>query len=124
MEKIKKEPKNRGTNGSNFLQSLQGIWRWAYRLRSILLAFPVVVTAVVMAIYNMTKLPEIVGINLQSNGEYAMVITRGVAVMGPLALTAVCLLLMFCSKRVLYPWLISLFSLALPLLFLFTSTFP
>ena len=109
---------------SQFLYSLRNVWRWVYRLRSILLAFPVVVTAVVMAIYNLTNLPEIVGINMQSNGEYAMVVTRAVAVMGPLALTAVCLLLMFCSKKVLYPWLISLFSLVLPLLFLFITTFP
>ena len=119
MAKVKEESRRIHT-----LRVIRDIWRWAYRLRSILLAFPVVVTAVIMAIYNMTKLPEIVGINIQSNGEYAMAITRGVAVMGPLALTSVCLLLMFCSKKVLYPWLISLFSLVLPLLFLFTSTFP
>lgn len=99
-------------------------WRWTFRLRSIILAIPVVVTAVFLAIYNMIKLPEIVGLNMQSNGEYAMAVTKGVAVIGPLALTVVCLLLMFCSKKVLYPWLISVFSLALPLLLLFTSTFP
>ena len=124
MANIKDKPRKQGVDWYRVLQVARDIWRWVYRLRSILLAFPVVVTAVIMAIYNMTKLPEIVGINMQSNGEYAMAITRGVAVMGPLALTAVCLLLMFCSKRVLYPWLISVFSLALPLLFLFTSTFP
>lgn len=105
------------------LRGLRSIWRWVYRLRSVVLAIPVLVAAIILAIYNMANLPEIIGINMQANGEYTQAITRGVAVMGPLALTAVCLLLMFCSKRVLYPWLISLFSLVLPLVFLFTSTF-
>ena len=105
------------------LRGLRTVWRWAYRLRSVVLAIPVLVTAIIMAIYNMANLPEIIGINIQSNGEFTQAITRGVAVMGPLALTAVCLLLMFCSKKVLYPWLISLFSLALPLVFLFMSAF-
>ena len=100
------------------------IGRWAYRLRSILLALPVIVASVVLAVYSSSKLPEYVGLNMQTTGEYATVISRNVAVMGPLALTAMCLLLMFCSKKVLYPWLISVFSLALPLLFIFTSTFP
>lgn len=124
MAKTREASTHTSRNHNQFLYSLRNVWRWIFRLRSILLAFPVVVTAIIMAIYNLTNLPEIVGINMQSNGEYAMVVTRAVAVMGPLALTAVCLLLMFCSKKVLYPWLISVFSLVLPLLFLFTSTFP
>lgn len=98
--------------------------KWIYRLRSIVLAFPVAVAAVVLAINNARKLPEIVGINMQANGEYARAISRGVAVMGPLAITALCILMMFCSKKVLYPWLISVFSLVLPYVFLFMCNFP
>ncbi len=112
-------------------QKLNKIWdnacyigTWAYKLRSVLLSIPVAIAAISLAIRNMAKLPEQVGLNLQANGEYAMVVGRGVAVMGPLAVTAVCLLLMFCSRRVVYPWLISLFSLTLPLLLWFTNTFP
>ncbi|MBR4108946.1 MAG: hypothetical protein IKK41_01295 [Oscillospiraceae bacterium] len=112
-------------------QKLKKIWdnvryigTWAYKLRSVLLSIPVAIAAISLAIRNMAKLPEQVGLNLQANGEYAMVVGRGVAVMGPLAVTAVCLLLMFCSRRVVYPWLISLFSLVLPLVILFTNTFP
>ena len=105
------------------LRGLRTVWRWVYRLRSVVLAVPVLITAVILAIYNMANLPEIIGINIQANGEVTQAITRGVAVMGPLALTAVCLLLMFCSKKMLYPWLISVFSLALPLVFLFISAF-
>lgn len=100
------------------------IGKWIYRLRSILLAIPVIVAAIVLASYNIVNLPEYVGLNLRADGEYATIITRGMAVLSPLALTSVCLLMMFCSKKILYPWLISLFSLILPLIFLFTSTFP
>ena len=105
------------------LRSVRTVWRWVYRLRSVILAIPVAVIAVLLAVHNMTNLPEIVSINTQVSGEYTYAIARSVAVMGPLALTAVCLLLQFCSKRVLYPWLISVFSLVIPLAFLFTSAF-
>lgn len=102
----------------------KAIGTWIYRLRSVLLAIPVVVVAMELARRNMERLPENVGINLLANGEYAQMISRDVAVIGPLAVTAVCLLLMFLSRRVLYPWLISLFSLVLPLLIWVTNVFP
>ena len=108
----------------DLLENVRYIGTLAYKLRSVLLSIPVAVAAIALALRNMIKLPEQVGLNLQANGEYAMVVGRGVAVMGPLAITAVCLLLVFCSRRVVYPWLISLFSLALPLLILITNTFP
>lgn len=100
------------------------IGKWIYRLRSVLLAIPVGIGAGILASRNMRLLPEAVGINLLANGEYQWMVNRNVAVMGPLAITAVCLLLMFCSRKVLYPWLISLFTLALPLLIWVTNVFP
>lgn len=103
---------------------LRSVWKWAFRLRSVILAIPVAVGAVVLAIFNQANLPDMVGINMQASGEYAQMVGKGVAVLGPLAVTAVCLLMTFCSRKVLYPWLISLFSLALPLLIYFTNTFP
>lgn len=102
----------------------QELWKWAYRLRSIVLVVPVAAAAVVLALHNLARLPAEVGINIQPDGQYAQMISKGVAVMGPLALTAVCLLMVFFSKKVLYPWLISLFSLALPLLIYITNIFP
>lgn len=104
-------------------QKLKSLWKWAYRLRSVILAIPVAAGAVFLAIYNEATLPAKVGINLQSSGEYAQMVSREVAVFGPLAVTAVCLLMTFCSKKVLYPWLISLFSLVLPLVILLTNAF-
>ena len=99
-------------------------WKMVYRLRSVILAIPVAVGAVFLAIHNQAKLPDMVGINIQASGEYAQMVSKSVAVLGPLALTAVCLLMVFCSKKVLYPWLISLFSLVLPLLVYITNIFP
>lgn len=97
---------------------------WIYRLRSVLLAIPVALAALKLAEKNMERLPEMVGINLQASGEYAYLIPRDVAVMGPLAVTALCFLLMFCSRRVVYPWLISIFTLVLPILIWVTNIFP
>lgn len=100
------------------------IWKWIYNLRSILLAVPVVIVAIRLAILNMSRLSDKVGILILSSGEYQWMVDKGIAVMGPLAVTAACLLLMFLSRRVVYPWLISVFSLALPLLIYITNVFP
>ena len=95
-----------------------------FRLRKLVLAAPVVYAAVKLAYYNRVHLPEQVGINIQSTGEFAQMITRDMAVMGPLGLTAACLLLMLCSRKALYPWAISIFTLVLPLLILFSNLYP
>ena len=95
-----------------------------FRLRKIVMAVPVVWLALKLASYNRENLPEQVGINLQSSGEFAQMITRDMAVMGPLGLTIACLLLMFCSRKAMYPWAISIFTLALPLLILISNLYP
>ena len=99
------------------------ICTWIYRLRRIFMAAPVVFLAVRIAIANMNRLPETVGINLQSNGEFAMMVTRAYAVFGPLCVTGFCLLLMFCSRKTIFPWIISIFSLVLPYLIYFTNLY-
>jgi len=106
------------------MDTVRSVWKWVYRLRSVILAIPVAVGAIVLALHNQANLPETVGINIQATGEYAQTVGRSVAVLGPLAVTAVCLLMVFCSRKVLYPWLISLFSLVLPLLVYITNVFP
>ena len=105
-------------------QVIKGICKWIYRLRSVILAVPVAVAAIVLAIQNQAKLPNMVGLDIQTTGEYAQVVSKNIAVMGPLAITALCLLMMFLSRRVVYPWLISVFSLVLPLVLYFTNIFP
>ena len=95
-----------------------------FRLRKLVLAVPVVYWALKLAFYNREHLPEQVGINIQSSGEFTHTIARDLAVMGPLGLTVACLLLMFCSRKAMYPWAISVFTLVLPLLILFSNLYP
>lgn len=95
-----------------------------YRLRKVFLAIPVGWGAVYLAFYNLKHLPKVVGLDLQISGDFDIQVVRELAVLGPVALTALCLLLMFVSRRTLTPWLVSIFSLALPVLILLTNAFP
>ena len=99
------------------------IFTWIFRLRKVLMAVPVVVLAFRIAVSNMERLPEHVGLNLQSSGEFAMMVTRSYAVFGPLCVTGFCLLLMFCSRKALFPWIISIFTLVLPYLIYWTNLY-
>ena len=100
------------------------IWKYIYRLRKVFMAIPVGWGAVSLALYNQANLPAVVGLDLQTSGDFNIQVVRELAVLGPLALTAVCLLLMFVSRRTLTPWMVSLFSLAVPVLILVTNIFP
>lgn len=100
------------------------IWNYILKFRKIFFAIPIGVAAVHLALNNMKELPAMVGLGLQSNGEFAIQVIREIAVLGPVAVTAFCLLLMFCSRRILTPWIVSAVSLLLPLLILLTNTFP
>lgn len=100
------------------------IFLWAFRLRKFVLAAPVLYYALKLADYNREHLPELVGVNLQSTGEFAQYISRNMAVMGPLGLTIGCLILMFCSRKAMYSWAISVFTLTLPLLLLLSNAYP
>ena len=99
------------------------ICSWIYKLRKLIMAAPVVYLAIRIAIANSNRLPEAVGMNLQSSGEFAMMVTRNYAVFGPLLVTGFCLLLMFCSRKTLFPWIISIFSLVLPYLIYLTNIY-
>ncbi len=95
-----------------------------YHLRKVILAAPVVYYAIKLAQYNMEHLPSVVGINMQANGAFADMLSRELAVMGPLGVTAACLVLMFLSRKALYPWAISVFTLALPIVLLLSNRYP
>ena len=120
----KKEIQSEPKKGNLVLRIIRGFFRWVYYLRSIFFAIPVVLGALYLASYNMENLPEQVGIDLQATGEYAFMISREMAVMAPLAVTGACLVLMIFSRRMIYPWLISIFTLVLPVLLLITNIFP
>lgn len=103
---------------------LKSIGVWVFKLRKIILSIPVLYVAVSLALNNLNQLPEKVGITLEASGEFGLVVGRELAVLGPLGVTAACLLLMFCARKTLYPWVISVFTLVLPVLILFVNTYP
>lgn len=125
---LKKDTADRvDTSGSLYsrIKSVIGvIVMCLYRLRKVVLAAPVAYYALKIAAYNMQHLPEEVGIGLLSTGEFAQMIGRNMAVTGPLALTAACLVMMFLSRKAMYAWAISVFSLVLPFLLLFSNIYP
>lgn len=97
---------------------------YLYHFRKLLLSIPVIAASIYLARLNWTQLPDEVGLSLMANGQFAQTVAKEAAVYGPMAVTAVCLLLMVCSRRALYPWLISVFTLVLPVLILVTNIFP
>lgn len=97
---------------------------WAWRMRKVLLAIPIVYWSIWLGRLNYSLLPDLVGLNLQTTGEYAMYINKNAATYGPLAVTMGCLLMMFLSRKTLYPWLVCLVTLAIPLAILLTNIFP
>ncbi|MBE6959166.1 MAG: hypothetical protein E7448_00360 [Ruminococcaceae bacterium] len=105
-------------------RAVKNVSSYVIKMRKIFLAIPVVWGAIYMAIYNEANLPAIVGLDLQTNGDFGIQVIRELAVLGPVVITGVCLLLMFCSRRLLTPWLVSMFSLLLPVIILITNTFP
>ena len=99
-------------------------WPWIWRFRKVLFAIPVVYCALYLARLNWNVLPEQVGLSLQSTGEYAKYISREMAVYAPMGITGGCLAMMFLSRKTVYPWMICMFSMLLPLLILITNIFP
>ena len=58
------------------------------------------------------------------NGGFEQMMARETAISITMAITVACLVFMFFSRKTVYPWLISLMSLLLPLLLIVTNTFP
>ena len=106
------------------MRVLRIVWQYIVKLRKIILSVPVIWGALSLAMKNMQELPEYVGLDLQPDGTFAMQIGRFPAVALPLLATLACLFLMFISRRTLTPWLVSVFSLALPVIILVINIFP
>ncbi len=112
------------------------IWKVIYSLRGILISAPVAAAALLIASWAQQNLPEVVQIThvvIDRDAENALfglfvmtsdLITRDVAIFVPLVLTGFCLLMTVLSKKVLYPWLISIFTLCLPIVMWALNTYP
>ena len=95
-----------------------------YHLRKPALTVPVVLAALKVYAYAQENMPEVVGILLKEDGSYYKMMDKAVVINSCMGLTAICLGLMFLSRRTIYPWLISLFTLVLPILVIVTNIFP
>lgn len=113
---------------STVWQKVKKIWRiarpWIWQFRKVLLALPVVYLMLYFARLNWNVLPDLVGLNLQTSGDYARYISKEIAVYFPMGVTGGCLAMMFLSRKTVYPWMICMFSMLLPLLVLITNVFP
>ena len=97
------------------------IIKWIWKLRAVIISIPVVWAAIKLAMDNMDRLPEQVGLDIQSTGEFARMVSRSEAVYWPLGITLFCILLTVSSKKPLLPWVISIFTLVLPVLIWITN---
>ena len=107
-----------------FQKGFGAVIMFLYHARKLVMAVPVAICAFYLAYQNSIRLPTEVGIFLQNNGNFLRMTDRGTAVVFPLLVTLGCLVLMMFSRKAMYTWAISIFSLALPLLILFSNTFP
>ena len=94
------------------------------------------VIAVIEAMINMNRLPDTmeyatIGLDFDATqtlfGPFVMHIeqlSRETAVMGPLVLTAACLVFTIFSKRTLFPWIVSIFTLVVPILLYLMTQYP
>ena len=113
-----KKPEN------SFNKAVSSVLMFLYGARKFIMALPVAYYALRIAMYNSVHLPTEVGIFLQNNGNFLRMIDRGTAVLIPLFLTLGCLVLMMFSRKAMYAWAISIFSLALPILLLISNIYP
>lgn len=118
-----KPEENKSTVGG-FQKAIGAVVMFLYRSRKIVMAAPVAIYAFYLAYQNSIRLPREVGIFLQNNGNFLRMIDRGTAVVFPLIVTFGCLTLMMFSRKAMYAWAISIFSLVLPLLILVSNVFP
>ena len=100
------------------------------------LGAPLGAAAVILAAYNRTRLPETLSyikVMVDAESEDALMglfvmtteyISRDLAVAIPVLMTAVCIVLMLFSKRMLFPFMIGLLTLALPQIIYWFTIFP
>ena len=124
LEKVNPVLRKAGQILTRISDALLKAWGFISRMRKPIAAIPVAAAAVMLALYNLGHLPAVVGIGLMENGSFTLQIARVIAVFIPCIITGLCLLLMFCSRRAVYPWVISIFTLVLPILVLVTNIYP
>ena len=132
-EKLKSGLESANTVFGKIGAVLKAVGTFLFCLRKPVLTVPVVYEALRIARVGLEYLPEQVRIellpeeiflDLTSAGTYALELTKNTVIYGSLMITGVCLLMMWCSRKTIYPWLISLFSLILPIAVLLANIYP
>ena len=124
MDEVMEEAKSDKPRGEKFKRILKIIGKVIFHLRKIFMAMPVVYYALKLADYCKDNLPEMVGLRIQADGSFLETISRASAINGCLMITAICLGMMFLSRKTVYPWVISIFSLIVPIFLLITNLYP
>lgn len=124
-----RNPEQKNAQGQSGGRKIGPVLKKLFKYRGVALALPVVAGSAILTTLNMAKLPAKVTLNLPALADGQIILKlmemdKGTAVIVPVLVTAVCLLLMFCSRRQTYPWLVSLFSLVLPIVVLIAGMFP
>ena len=99
-------------------------WRISFELRKVVMAVPVLGGMFLLVNECRQRLPEVVGINLLESGQFEQLIPRELAVTVCMGVTIACLVLMFCSRKTILPWMVSILSLVLPIMLILVNTFP
>lgn len=99
------------------------VFAFFYRMRKVFLAVPLLAAAIYLAARNNSQLPAQVGFLLQDTGTFARMYPRALAVWVPFGVTATCIGMMFLSRKCLYPWLVGVLSLLIPILLLAVNQF-
>lgn len=94
-----------------------------YRMRKVFLAVPLLAAAIYLAARNNAQLPAQVGFLLQDTGTFSSMYPKAVAVWVPFGITAACIGMMFLARKCLYPWLVGVLSLLIPILLLAVNQF-
>ena len=112
------------------------LWKYIFMFRGILISAPVIVLGALMIVWARDHLPEMVEIThlvLDPEaenaifGNFVMVtefISRDLAIGVPMALSGVCLVCTILSKRTLYPWLMALLTMTMPVVIYLLNTHP
>lgn len=109
-------------------EKLRAAAKMVYKFRSLFMAIPVVACSINLALVSAAKLPSKLMLSIPALEQRELVLRlvemdKTTAIFVPVLITAVCLLLMFCSRRQLFPWLISIFSLILPVTLIVAGMF-
>ena len=127
--RIKAAWNNSSTARGKIVAFFSATGKWTYKLRAVVLAIPIIVISIILAVSNMATLPAAIAIGVPNFVGGMLVfqevmISKVLAVFVPLLVTAFCLLMMFLSKRISFPFLVSVFSLILPIFFSVAAYLP